>query len=115
MGVCCLALSADTLVGSKHELATPLASQVVAHKVDMIKSVEGTPSVMPPQSLIFGSTVEELSDVVDRATSLSCSLGSASQVQGDRLRASVAPACLPASTPMVVCAAWHTMAASGGR
>jgi len=61
----------------ENQLGVSVNEQVVAHKVDVIKSGEGTPSFMPPQSLIFGSTVEELSAVVDRATSLSCSLGSA--------------------------------------
>ena len=63
---------------------------MVAHKVDMIESAEGTPSIMPPQSLIFGSTRDELAEVVDRATSLSCSLGSASAHAATRLEPSTA-------------------------
>ena len=40
-------------------------------------SESDTPEYMPPKSLVFGSTPEALDEVVERATSFSCSLGSA--------------------------------------
>jgi len=59
------------------ELCASVNEQVVAKNVEMIQSSEGTPEFMPPHSIIFGSTPEELSDVVHKATSFSCSLGAA--------------------------------------
>jgi len=53
--------------------------EVVVHNVKLI-SADGdkdTPTYMPPKSLIFGSTPDELRDVMQRATSFSCSLGAA--------------------------------------
>ena len=52
-------------------------SKVFVHNVEVIEGCEGSPTFMPPQSLVFGSTPEELNDVVERATSFSCSLGGA--------------------------------------
>jgi len=54
-------------------------SEVVAHSVEIVESDSDgkMPSFMPPQSLVFGSESDELKPVVDRATSFSCSLGSA--------------------------------------
>ena len=40
-------------------------------------SESDTPEYMPPKSLVFGSSPEALEEVVERATSFSCSLGSA--------------------------------------
>jgi len=51
---------------------------IVVHRVEIItKPADNAPPLLPPQSLIFGSTTEDLGDIVARATSFSCSLGSA--------------------------------------
>jgi len=67
----------QTLNTKSDELGVSVNTQVVVHNVEVIKSQEGTPNFMPPQSLIFGNTPEELQPAVDRATSFSCSLGPA--------------------------------------
>jgi hypothetical protein len=51
---------------------------VVCKNVELINpSVGGTPKVMPPHSMVFGNGPEDLGDILDRATSFSCSLGAA--------------------------------------
>jgi len=52
-------------------------SEVVVHNIEVIRSCEGAPSFQPPQSLVFGSEAEDLRPFIERATSFSCSLGSA--------------------------------------
>lgn len=54
-------------------------NDVVVHNVKLISAdaEQGSPTYMPPKSLVFGSTPDELNDVMIRATSFSCSLGSA--------------------------------------
>jgi len=59
------------------ELGVSVNSDIVVHNVEVIKSDEGKPDFLPPHSLIFGSTPEELGVFVERATSFSCSIGSA--------------------------------------
>jgi len=62
---------------AKNELGVSVNSNFVVHNVEVIKSTDGIPNFMPPQSLVFGSTPEDLNEVVERATSFSCSLGAA--------------------------------------
>ena len=51
---------------------------VVVHNVKLISAdADTTPAYMPPKSIVFGSTPDELRDVMQRATSFSCSLGGA--------------------------------------
>jgi len=61
------------------EVGVSINSEVVVHNVEVLnpEGSGGTPLLMPPQSLIFGSGADELGAVVSRATSFSCSLGSA--------------------------------------
>jgi len=68
---------AQSATTAANELGFSVNSAVVVHNVEVIKSSEGTPSFMPPLSIVFGSTPDELREVLDRATSFSCSLGSA--------------------------------------
>ena len=62
--------SEDTIVVTNNE-------QVVVNNVEVVQGADGPPSVVPPLSLMFGSQPEELEEFVRRATSFSCSLGSA--------------------------------------
>ena len=51
---------------------------VVCQDVALINpAVDGTPRVMPPHSMVFGNGPSDLGDILDRATSFSCSLGAA--------------------------------------
>lgn len=67
----------EGLLTGEDELGVSVNSDIVVHNVEVIKSNEGKPDVMPPHSLIFGSTPDELGVFVERATSFSCSIGSA--------------------------------------
>ena len=52
-------------------------SEVVARDVEVIGTALIAPKFLPPQSLIFGSSTNELSGILSKATSFSCSLGGA--------------------------------------
>jgi len=62
--------------GTANGLKISSNDEVVVHNVKLI-SESDTPEYMPPKSLVFGSSPEALEEVVERATSFSCSLGSA--------------------------------------
>ena len=53
-----------------------LTTQVVVHDAEVVH--EGAaPAAIPPTSLVFGATAEDLGDLLTTATSFSCSLGAA--------------------------------------
>ena len=62
----------------------------------------GLPEFMPPQALVFGSGPGDLGALVDRATSLSCSLGSAMVPVMSPLLESL-PKCPPEDQPLLFC------------
>jgi len=64
--------------GSKpDQLRMSVNSKVVVQNVEVVAASEGVPEAMPPQSLVFGSSLDELGELLSRATSFSCSLGGA--------------------------------------
>ena len=64
--------------GSKpDQLRMSVNSKVVVQNVEVVAAREGVPEAMPPQSLVFGSSLNELGELLSRATSFSCSLGGA--------------------------------------
>ena len=65
------------------QLRVSVNSKVLVHNVDVVHAdagvhgVPGVPDAMPPQSLVFGSSLDELGELLSRATSFSCSIGGA--------------------------------------
>ena len=59
------------------QLRVSVNSKVVVQNVDVVTARESVPEAMPPQSLVFGSSLDELGELLSRATSFSCSLGGA--------------------------------------
>ena len=60
------------------QLRVSVNSKVVVQNVDVVAAREGgVPEAMPPQSLVFGSSLDELGELLSRATSFSCSIGGA--------------------------------------
>jgi len=74
--------------------------QIVVNNVEVVH--DGLPSVLAPTSLMFGSGPDELEDLVRRATSFSCSLGSA---MGSVLvpLLTVLPRTAPTEQPLLFC------------
>ena len=60
------------------QLRVSVNSKVVVQNVDVVATREGgVPEAMPPQSLVFGSSLDDLGELLSRATSFSCSIGGA--------------------------------------
>jgi len=59
------------------QLRVSVNSKVLVQNVDVVAAREGVPDAMPPQSLVFGSSLSDLGELLARATSFSCSLGGA--------------------------------------
>ena len=58
------------------QLRVSVNSKVLVQNIDVVAARE-VPEAMPPQSLVFGSSLDELGELLSRATSFSCSLGGA--------------------------------------
>lgn len=60
-----------------NEIAISVNKSVVVHNVEIVRDTSTPPSLVPPKALIFGSTAKDIEYAIERATSFSCSLGSA--------------------------------------
>ena len=60
------------------QLRVSVNSKVLVQNVDVVAARDGgIPEAMPPQSLVFGSSLDDLGELLSRATSFSCSIGGA--------------------------------------
>jgi len=81
------------------QLRVSVNSKVLVQNVDVVAAREGgVPEAMPPHSLVFGSSLDELGALLSRATSFSCSIGGAMESVLLPLLSSL-PECGPSPQP----------------